>query len=246
MINIVARISDQLEVEKVTRSIDSAFLEALAANYANGDVSNITYYTVTSEEETRINSGDEYQLIWSGSVISGIDFSIEDNKPLLSITLSTDQVPADCPADLILANVSIWQAQTYNQGDYVFNNDKIYQCAVETTIDEPTDISSSWNLICSATKLVFTMYQSDNTTIDQSFNKTVFITVNGLGQELPFKCKFVNGICEKLLAYKYTSDCGIWKMPAYGSRKVIKDTNTNEDVKIRTNITVDLNIILPF
>ncbi|MFW6121943.1 MAG: hypothetical protein ACOC80_13755, partial [Petrotogales bacterium] len=77
MLNIVARISDQQVVETTSREITQGLLEAYATNYADGDVNNIIYYTATSQEEDRVNNGDEYSLVWSGDTITGLDFSVE-------------------------------------------------------------------------------------------------------------------------------------------------------------------------
>ena len=73
MLNIVANNSTQEIVEIVRREITPGLLDALAQNHTGGDTALISIYEATSEEETRINDGDEYALIWNvdGITIDG-------------------------------------------------------------------------------------------------------------------------------------------------------------------------------
>ncbi len=52
------------------------------------DRTKLSFYSLTEDEEKRVSNGDEYSLLWESGVISGIDFSLEDNKLQLSFSAS--------------------------------------------------------------------------------------------------------------------------------------------------------------
>lgn len=89
MLYISGRISDQVIVETtgIAGDVDlNAYKSAIATNY--GGVASDYYIYLLDESSTeamRIRRGDEHVFIWENDEITGVDFSIEDNRKLFTI-----------------------------------------------------------------------------------------------------------------------------------------------------------------
>lgn len=86
---IIGRISDHAIVENVDISSSvnfTAYMEAVSTNHGGSPVDYFAF-TLTSDsvDAKRIQAGDEYVVVWDNNVITGIDFSIEDNRKLFMI-----------------------------------------------------------------------------------------------------------------------------------------------------------------
>jgi hypothetical protein len=97
------RKSDHVMLENGGRSLDfsisanrAAFLAALSANYGV-DVSGISLYVVDDGDTAaaRVRQGDEYSLAWADDEITGVDFSAEDAKRIITVTPALSTISAD-------------------------------------------------------------------------------------------------------------------------------------------------------
>ncbi len=246
MLNIVARISDQQVVETTSREITQGLLEAYATNYADGDVNNIIYYTATSQEEDRVNNGDEYSLVWSGDTITGLDFSVEDSKYWLSVEKSAPGIKADAPADISISNISIFNdGDTYNQDDLVFHNNAIFKCVVSSTTETPST-GTDWDRVCSALTIKFSILRPDKSGVVTAFNDTAIIDVAGNVGSNPMRCQFTSGECTKVIIMKNNSDCGDWIFPLRDKRDNVRNLDNGTVYSVRINNQENIKVILPF
>lgn len=248
MLYIFARISDKTIVE--TRKFDSAptagFLDAIASNHANNDVTNIAYYGVPEADAKRIDKGDEYTLTWSGNHITALDFSVEDSKRWLRVEASQSGVKADAPGSLTLSSVTEWIEGTYKQGVLVWRNSAVYQCAVSSTSSTPTAASPDWDRLCSAAKLTLSVLDS-NKKMDLTYNENVIINIiPNTGQQIPMRCNFVDGVCVKIIGMKTNQDCGKWFFPNSDVRTTIVDAVLNTKENMGVDAQVEFSVILPF
>jgi hypothetical protein len=249
MLNIVANNSTQTIVEIVRREITSGLLDALAQNHTGGDTAIISIYEASQAEEDRINNGDEYLLIWNvdGITIDGLDFSPEDDKPYMRFEVSRATVKADAPADLALSGIGVWEAGTYNQGDYTYRNNNIWQCTATSTTETPTTSASDWAKICSALQLTLTALQSDNSTVVTGFNDTVLIPVtDNEGRTIPLLCPFDSGVCNIVLAFKSVAVCGSWSFPDSSNEVDAVDAADQSVTTINVDGQITVDVILPF
>lgn len=89
MFYISGRIADHVIVEKTGIAGDvniDAYMAAIAINHG-GVASDYYLFTLAdnSTEVMRLQRGDEHEFIWVNDVITGIDFSIENNRKLFTI-----------------------------------------------------------------------------------------------------------------------------------------------------------------
>jgi len=246
MLSLVATVVDKNVVEIRSSEITDGLLQAFANNYANGDLNGISYYTATSAEEVRIQNGDEYELVWTNDDITGLDFSVEDNKRWLSVSKSIAGLRANAPADLILQDVSNWSEGTYVQGDKVFRNNKIWEVIETSTTDTPTQGSSDWSQICDAVMLTLQVLTPDQSGVDTNITNNVLIPVQTNIDRFPIRADFVNGECEIILAFKNTSDCGDWYFPSEEDRVEVTNLSNFTTFEIRVVDNERLRVILPF
>ena len=81
MLNLVARIKDQVVVIPPTnQTMDGEFLKAVAINYG-GVPEDYIIYSLTAEEEVRVDNGDEFIPKWEGEKIAALDF--KDRKSVV-------------------------------------------------------------------------------------------------------------------------------------------------------------------
>lgn len=246
MLNIVVRISDQQIVETTSRDITQGLLEAYASNYTGGDENDITYYTATTQEEDRVNNGDEYSLVWSGDTITELDFSAEDSKYWLSVVKSAPGIKADAPADISISSISIHSVGAeYNQDDLVFYNNAIYKCVVTTTTETPST-GTDWSRICSALTIKFSVLKPDKSGVVLGFSDAVIIEIDGNVGSNPMRCQFTSGECTKIIIMKNNSDCGDWVFPLENKRDNIKNLDTGTVYSVRINNQENVKVILPF
>jgi hypothetical protein len=85
--------------EASERAIDEARLLQTALNDYGVQSNDIDIFFVSNEVNdpilNRIYNGDEFTLIWSGQdpdTITGIDFTLEDNKKLLKVSIDTNLI----------------------------------------------------------------------------------------------------------------------------------------------------------
>lgn len=89
MLYISGRIADQVIVETtgIAGNVDmTVYKNAIATNHG-GVAADYYIYTLadSSTETKRIQAGDEHTFIWTNDEITGVDFSIEDNRKLFTI-----------------------------------------------------------------------------------------------------------------------------------------------------------------
>ena len=248
MLHIVALISTQAIVEVIyDRVLTQGLKDALAANHADGDVSLLFFYTTTEAEEARVRVGDEYGLTWVSDAIIGLDFSAEDNKPYLRVVVSRDTLKADAPSDLALSSIGVWVAGTYNQGDYAYRNNTIFQCTAASTTQTPTASATDWSRICSAISMTLTALQPDKVTVLTGFNSLVTIPVtDNTHRSIPLLCQFASGVCTTVIAFKSISECGSWYFPGSSNEIIAVDISDSSETKINVEAQKVLNVILPF
>jgi hypothetical protein len=124
---VIGRISDQtiVEVSGLMGNINMpSFSAAIATNYG-GQASDYTIYTMSSAEQQRYENGDQYSVVWSVNVITGLDFYAEDTKRWIRLTSNKTRAAAD-GVDSIVITINVMKADqssidtTYN-GTIVFN-----------------------------------------------------------------------------------------------------------------------------
>jgi len=248
MINFVGLISTEEVVEVIyDRELTPGLKSALASNHAEGDINALYFYTLTQEDEDRVRARDEYTVVWVEGAITGLDFSIEDNKPYLRLEVSRDIVKADAPSDLALTGIGVWSAGTYNQGDYSYNNNNIWQCTATSSTDEPNTASADWKKVCSAIRLDLTALRPDGTTVLTGFSKPVFFLVSdNTGREIPILCPFSSGLCSIVLAFQNISECGTWSFPYSTDEVAAIDVTDNSETAIKVEQQILVKVILPF
>jgi len=240
---IIAKASSKSEVERRNMAglPSQAFLEALAINYADGNVNDIKYYVATSEEEVRIIRGDEYSLIWVADELTGIDFVIEETKKWLRFESSAVGMKANAPADLQNDNITIWTAATYLQGDVVFNGNSIWQCTVTSTTSEPSNNNSDWSRICSGAKIKVQVLNADKESIAVGQNGPAVIRCKKSDQsEAYIRVIFVEGEAEFVLVFSSLQDTGTWSFPYSDVREIVN----NFDIRIDQQANIE--VLLPF
>lgn len=106
---VAGRISGHATVEAGFRSPFNLmdFKSAIAANYGGVD---LDYYVYSVDESNtdavRIKNGDEWVAVWTGDVITGVDFSIEDAKKWIDVSVDKLTFSAD-NKEVVLVKASI-------------------------------------------------------------------------------------------------------------------------------------------
>jgi hypothetical protein len=162
MFYISGRISDQVIVETTGRvgNIDlEAYRSAIATNHG-GVASDYYIYSLeeSSTDVTRITRGDEHEFIWDGNKITGVDFSVEDNRKLLKIR-TVDPDNKSVVKDTIVGN---------NTDSVII---QVRTCLADDTLDTSVNASA-----------LIPVAVPDRRTI---YFKAVI--TNGVGAELTFK-----------------------------------------------------------
>lgn len=89
MFYIFGKIADHSIVEKngVSSSVNIDQYKANIATNHGGVASDYCYYALedSASDTKRILAGDEHTFIWENDEITGVDFSIEDNRKLFTI-----------------------------------------------------------------------------------------------------------------------------------------------------------------
>jgi uncharacterized protein YbjQ (UPF0145 family) len=99
MLYITGRISDRKIVETTEISsnvVIADYKAAIAKNYGGTAAS----YSILALEKSdpafeRIQSGAQWEAVWTGSAVTGVDFSAYDAKYRINITTSEAEIPAD-------------------------------------------------------------------------------------------------------------------------------------------------------
>lgn len=85
------------------------FRQAIAANHG-GTYTDYFVFEVTSDlDRGRIENGDEFDLVWVGDAIDGVDFALEDAKWIADFTTDKDDIDGD-GADEAIVSVKVYQS----------------------------------------------------------------------------------------------------------------------------------------
>jgi hypothetical protein len=215
MLNLVARIKDQVVVIPPTdQTMDSEFLKAVAINYG-GAPEDYIIYQLTAEEEVRVDNGDEFILKWDGDKIVALDFSIEDAKGWLSVTLTTQAIKVTLNS-VDIAKVKIPTGdpkESFVQGDLVFKDNSVVQCQVASD-STPSKSSVNWSVVAPAILVAFNILLPDKKTIDITANFTDSLDVRLPGRSAKLTITIVNGVCSIPMVFNSLDNCGEWTIPA--------------------------------
>jgi hypothetical protein len=215
MLNLVARIKDQVVVIPPTnQTMDGEFLKAVAINYG-GVPEDYIIYSLTAEEEVRVDNGDEFIPKWEGEKIAALDFSVEDAKGWLSVSLTTQDIKVTLNS-VDIAKVKIPTgnpAEIFSQGDLVFKENAIVKCLVASD-STPSKSSANWSVVAPAILTTFSILRPDRTTVDSSANFTDSLDVRLPGKEAKLSISFVNGVCSIPMVFNDLENCGEWTIPA--------------------------------
>jgi len=225
MSTIIARISDGVIVERTSTVPTPGFMEAIAINYG-GVASDYAYYTLTTNEETRIDNGDAYALNWNDGVITGVNFSLENSKGWLKLELSSKKAKVTLN---IFDNSSVTvynAASTYVQGDLVFSGKAVYKCQVTSISADDPDLGapSNWKKQASALLLTATILQADKITVDTTANFTDSLTIKTPTNYADMELTFVNGVSSSVIVLNNTANCGTWVLPTDDTRVTLNST----------------------
>lgn len=86
----------------------SSYKEAIATNHG-GDAADYDVFEVVSNVDAeRIENGDEFDLVWDGDAIDGVDFAVEDAKFIVDFTTDKDRIDGD-GVDTATVSIQIYQ-----------------------------------------------------------------------------------------------------------------------------------------
>jgi hypothetical protein len=211
--SIIANIHTQTQVEITSQTPTPAFMEAIAANYG-GTAADYTYYTLTEEETTRLENGDEYLLVWDGEKLTGLDFKPEDNKGWLraEVTLSSNKVALN---SIDVQKVKVFDKGTvYVQNDLVYNENTVWKCQ-EVTASKDPGINEAWSKEASAVLLTLTILLADKVTVDEAASFSAKIPVSMPNDQMAdMEVDFSQGVCQKVIVLNSIENCGSWSFPS--------------------------------
>ena len=149
-----------VEQTEISNNVDiAAYKEAIATNY--GGVSTDYYIFIldpNSTEAKRIRAGDEHVFIWNGDIITGIDFSIEDNRKLFMIRTVDPDNKSIVKDTIVGNNIDSVVIQTRT-------------CLADGTLDTSVNATTLIPVIVPDTRIIY-------------LKATI---VNGVGNEIVFK-----------------------------------------------------------
>lgn len=218
--SIIANIKSQKQVEITSVTPTPQFLAAIAVNYG-GTAADYTFYTLTAEEVIRLESGDEYALIWEGEKLLGVDFSIEDNKGWLRAEVSM------VSSKVTFNSVDVQKVQVYQesasfvQNDLVFKDNAVWKCQ-EAVASKAPEKGVSWSTEAPAVLLTLSILRPDRVTVD---DKVEFSTVIPVGmsndQVANMEAVFSQGICKKVIVLNSIQNCGDWSFPTENQKHLV-------------------------
>ncbi len=102
----IARIADKaaegkglveisgINLDITNPTLKANFMSAIAKNYG-GSASDYYITELSSTDETKIRSGDEYDITWDSDTISGTTFAKEETKKFIEVTTNKTEIDAD-------------------------------------------------------------------------------------------------------------------------------------------------------
>lgn len=126
---LIGRIADKTDVNSDNGLVEingqnlivdqNAFLLAIAQNYGGGQADYALFRVPSGGDADRILNGDEFDLVWVGDNITGIDFGKEDAKFILDVIINGETPNPDGETrgyvmadnvDTLRINVSVFES----------------------------------------------------------------------------------------------------------------------------------------
>lgn len=226
--SIIANNKTLQKVELTSQTPTPGFMSAIAINYG-GVPEDYSYYTFTFEEFDRVDDGDEYNLVWDGGALTGVDFSPEDSKGWLRSEVSISESKVTFNA-VDVQKVRIFDKDvSFVQNDLVFKDGIIWKCQEAISSKDPAE-GAEWSKEAPGVLLTLTILLSDKVTVDTSANFNDVIPVSMSNDKFAnMKVEFINGVCKKVIVLNSIDNCGNWSFPQDQKHITLNETSYRVD-----------------